>query len=302
MKVMLMESDLERKKMGTRASLVAIFGNIMLTILNFTVGIYSGSTALVAEGAHTLSDVITSIIAFVGFKIGMKPADDDHHYGHGRAEPIVGLVIVVFLLVVAYEILSEVYLKVVMHETLAAPDLTAALMAIVGIGINIIMTRYLLKTGKNINSPALIADGHHQKVDIFSCIAILVGVVAANLGFPMLDPLVAIFIAIMVLKTAFSVGRDSVNNIMGKIPSNEIIERLKEVAMSTEKVQGVHDIKINFMGPYASAEMHIELDGDMKLWESHEIAHEVEKRIINEISSIKSVSVHTCPFGYENAS
>src|SRR5512137_2906812 len=100
-----MEKNLEREKAGTKASFVAIFGNIFLTIFNFTVGILSGSTALVAEGAHTLSDVLTSIIAFVGFKIGMRPADEEHHYGHGRAEPIVGLIIVVFLGVVAYEIL-----------------------------------------------------------------------------------------------------------------------------------------------------------------------------------------------------
>ncbi|WP_248610509.1 cation diffusion facilitator family transporter [Methanobacterium alcaliphilum] len=290
-----MESDLERKKMGTRASFVAIFGNIMLTLFNLIVGIYSGSTALVAEGAHTLSDVITSFIAFIGFKIGMKPADDDHHYGHGRAEPIVGLIIVIFLLVVAYEILSDVYLKIVIKETLNAPDLTAALMAIIGIGINIVMTRYLLKTGEKINSPALIADGHHQKVDIYSCFAILAGVIGAHLGFPILDPLVAIFIALMVLKTAFSVGKDSVNNIMGKIPSQDIIEKIREVVISTDNVQGVHDIKINYMGPYASAEMHIELYGDMILWESHKIAHEVEKCIIKEVKPIKSVSVHTCP-------
>lgn len=295
-----MEKDIYREKAGTKASLVAIFGNIFLTIFNFTVGILSGSTALVAEGAHTLSDVLTSIIAFVGFKIGMRPADDEHHYGHGRAEPLVGLVIVLFLLIVAYEILSEVYVKIVLNEALTAPDMTAALMAFIGIFINLAMTTYLIRTGKRINSPALIADGNHQKVDIFSCGAILVGVIGAQFGFPILDPLVAIFIAIMVLRTAYHVGRDSVNNLMGKVPSKELIEKIESISRSVNKVQGVYEIKVDFMGPYASAEMHIELDGNLALKESHKIAHEVEKKLIDQIDIIQIVSVHTCPVEEDN--
>lgn len=290
-----MENANLRAKEGRKASFVAIFGNIFLTVFNFLVGFLSGSTALVAEGAHTLSDVITSILAYVGFRIGMKPADEEHHYGHGRAEPIVGLIIVVFLGVVAFEILLEAYDKLMLGENLAAPDLTAAIMALIGIFINYAMTTYLIKTGKKINSPVIIADGRHQSVDIFSCAAILVGVIGARLGFTILDPLVAIFIAIMVIKTAFQVARDNVNAIMGKLPNPNLVEDLKSTVLSLEDVKGVHDVKINNMGPYASAELHIELDKNLNLQESHQIAHKVEELIINNIESIKMVSVHTCP-------
>lgn len=287
-------SDL-REKVGRRASLVAIFGNIFLTVFNFLVGFLSGSTALVAEGAHTLSDVITSLIAYIGFRIGMRPADEEHHYGHGRAEPIVGLIIVVFLGIVAFEILFEVYKKIMLGEALTPPDLTAAVMALIGIFINYAMTNYLIKAGKKINSPVLIADGRHQSVDIFSCAAILIGVIGSRFGFTLLDPLVAIFIAIMVLKTAFQVARDNVNAIMGKVPYPQIVEDLKSVVLSLEDVKGVHDVKINNMGPYASAELHIELDKDLNLQESHRIAHQVEELIINKVEPIKMVTVHTCP-------
>lgn len=155
-----------RKKTGRKAVTVAISGNILLTIFNFVVGILSGSTALVAEAAHTLSDVITSIITAIGFRIGLKPPDSEHPYGHGRAEPLVGLVIVVFLVFIAYEIISEAYSKLLLMGSLAPPDWTAALMAIVGIAVNIIMTRYMMNVGKKINSPAIIADAQHQKVDV----------------------------------------------------------------------------------------------------------------------------------------
>lgn len=291
-----MNKDSEREKIGQKASMVAIFGNILLTIFNFIVGTLSGSTALVAEAAHTLSDVITSILAFVGFKIGMKPADREHQYGHGRAEPIAGLIIVVFLVVVAYEILSDVYIKLLMNESLQAPDWTAAGMAVIGMVVNYAMTAYLIRSGKKINSPALIADGQHQKVDIFSCGAVLVGVIGAQLGFTMLDPIVAIFIAIMVLRTAFTVACDNINTIMGKLPSEEILEEIRAAAMSVEAVKGVHDLRVNNMGPYASVELHIELDGDLKLKESHEISHKVEKQIINDVGPIKMAIIHTCPF------
>jgi cation diffusion facilitator family transporter len=286
---------IKREKIGKKASYVAIFGNIFLTIFNITVGLLSGSTALVAEGFHTLSDVITSIIAFVGFKIGMRPADEDHPYGHGKAEALVGLIIVVFLVIVAYEIISGVYTKIALGEVITPPDKIAAIMALIGIFINYTMTTYLIRTGKKINSPALIADGNHQKVDIFSCIAILIGVIGSQLGYPILDPLVGVIIALIIIYTAFHMGKDNVNIIMGKVSSSKIINDVKISALDLECVKGVHDIKINNMGPYVSVELHIELNKDLKLEKAHEIAHDVEQKIINGIASVKMVNVHSCP-------
>lgn len=291
----LLDIDIERERTGRNASTVAILGNILLTIFNFFVGIISGSSALVAESAHTLSDVLTSIIAFIGFKIGMKPADRDHQYGHGRAEPLVGLLIVVFLLVVVYEILSSVYVKLTSGAVLVAPERIAAVMALIGIVVNLIMTNYLLRAGKRINSPAIIADGQHQKVDVFSCAAIFAGVVGSQLGYPFLDPLVAFFIALMIIKTAFELGRDNVNILMGKLPSESILEEVEIAASKVKEVKGVHSVKINPMGPYSSAELHIEVDGELKLKDAHEIAHNVEERIINDVSAIKMAIIHVCP-------
>ncbi|ADZ09287.1 cation diffusion facilitator family transporter [Methanobacterium lacus] len=294
--VMLLENqDDLRERIGRKASTVAIVGNIFLTIFNFVIGTLSGSSALIAESAHTLSDVLTSLIAFVGFKIGMKPADDDHQYGHGRAEPLVGLVIVVFLVFVAYEILSGVYIKLISGNALVAPDLIAAGMALVGILTNVVLTKYLLSAGEKIHSPAIIADGQHQKVDIFSCIAIFVGVLGSQLGYTFLDPLVAIIIALIVIKTAIQLGIDNVNILMGKVPSNDIIKEIESKSMKVSGVKGVHGIRINPMGPYCSVVLHIELSGELKLKEAHVIAHNVEHEILTNVSLIKIATVHVCP-------
>ena len=290
-----MQNAFEREKVGKQASYVAIFGNIFLTTFNIIVGVFSGSSALIAEGFHTLSDVLTSIIAFIGFKIGMKPADEEHQYGHGRAEPIVGLIIVVFLGIVAYEIISGAYSKIVLGEEIIAPGLIAAVMAAIGIGINYTMSTYLIRSGNKINSPAIVADGKHQRVDIFSCISVLIGVVGSQFGIPILDTIVSVFIALIILNTAFNLAKDNINTLMGKIPSKQLIEDVKKAALISECVKGVHDVKVNNMGPYVSAELHVELNKELKLEKSHKIAHEVEQNIINNVNSVKMVSVHTCP-------
>lgn len=289
-----MDAD-KRENTGRKAVIIAISGNIALTLLNFIVGTLSGSTALVAEAAHTLSDVLTSIITAVGFKIGLKPPDSDHPYGHGRAEPLVGLVIVIFLVIIAYEILSEVYKKLLLGGTLTPPDWTAAIMALIGIAVNLGMTRYMMRCGKEINSPAILADAQHQRVDIFSCIAIFIGVIGSQLGLTILDPLVAILISILVIKTAYNVGRDSVNNLMGKVPSEDILLDVKNAGLSVKGAKGIHDIKINYMGPYASVDLHVEVDPDLKLKEAHKIAHLVEKVIIERVDVVNIVNVHVCP-------
>ncbi len=123
------------------------------------------------------------------------------------------------------------------------------------------------------------------------------GVIGSNLGLKFLDPLVAILIAFIVLKTAFDVGRENINNIMGKVPSRSIMAEIRRSAMSIKGVMGIHNVRINYFGPYAAVDLHIEVDGDMNLREAHCIAHKVEKKIIKDIDLIKIVNVHACPFG-----
>ncbi len=287
----------EREKSGRKAIIVGISGNAILVIFNFIVGTLSGSTALIAESAHTFADILDSSIAFIGFKIGLKPPDIEHPYGYGRAESLAGLITVIFLLIIAFEILSDVYQKLLLGGKLTPPGWTAALMALVGIVINFAMTNYMTQTGRKINSPAIIADAKHQRVDIFTCIAIFAGVVGSQLGMPILDPLVALVIVVLVLKTAFDVAKDNVNNILGKIPSEVILNDIRAAALSVNGTSGIHDIKVNYTGPYASVDLHIEVDPVLSLIEAHEISTQVEKRIIDEVDIVTIVNVHVCITG-----
>ncbi len=288
-----------RSKGGKKAAKVAIIGNIILTILNIAVGLLSGSYALVSEGAHTLSDVATSIIAYIGFEIGQKPADKEHPIGHGRAEAISGLIIVIFLAIVSYEIITGAIDKILNPELIVIPSTLAAIMAVIGILVNLKISDYIISIGKQINSPAIVADGQHQKTDIFSSVAVFIGVIVSNMGFPILDPIVGLIIGGLIIKTAFEIAKDNINNIMGKVPSEELINEIREIANESININTAHNIKVDYLGSYATVTLHIELDGDMSLNESHELAHTVQEAIVEKVPIIKSATVHTCPIGLE---
>ncbi len=251
-----------------------------------------------AEGAHSISDVGTTIVAFIGFKVGQKPPDSEHPLGHGRAEAIAGLVIVLFLALVAYEILTSAIDKLIFGVR-EPPTNMAIIMAIVGIGVNTFLNKYQMKIGKKINSPAIKADAKQQGMDVLSNIAILLSVIIAQSGFTIIDPLVGFLIGLFVLKAAFDVGKDNINNIMGKLPDDSIIEDIEKVTDSIEGVCGVHNIKINYFGSYAILSLHIEIDPKFTLIESHNLIHYTQTRIKDEIEIVQAVTGHACPYGEE---
>ena len=288
-----------RSKAGKKAAIVAIVANCFLTTFNIAIGIMSGSYALISEGAHTLSDVATSVIAFVGFKIGQKPADDEHPIGHGRAEAIGGLIIVLFLGMVAYEIMQGAIERLLNPSLITTPDFYAAIMAVFGIIINFSVSEYIIKIGKEIRSPAIVADGKHQKTDIFSSIAVLLSVVVSNMGYPILDPIIGLIIGVLILKTAYEVGKENIDHIMGKVPSPEFINKIKRVANKTPNAQDAHNIKVDYLGSYAVVSLHVKVDGNMTVDESHKIAHIVETNLINKIPEVKYAVVHVCPIGLD---
>ena len=288
-----------RTKGGTKAAIVGITSNTFLTIFNITIGLISGSYALISEGAHTLSDVATSIIAYLGFRIGQKPADEEHPMGHGRAEAIAGLIIVLFLTMVAYEIISGAINKIFHPELITTPSYLAAIMALIGIGVNLCISRYIITLGKKIRSPAIVADGHHQRVDIFSSVAILVGVFASNSGYPLIDPIIGLIIGILVLKTAYTIGKENIDNIMGKIPSKKLVSDIEKAAIKTPQVQGAHNIKVEYLGSYCIVSLHVELNENMTLKESHSIVHRAQNNVLKKVPLVKSVTIHACPAGIE---
>ena len=200
---------------------------------------------------------------------------------------------------VSYEIMSGAIEKFLNPSTITVPDTFAAIMAVFGILINYSVSEYIIRIGKEIKSPAIVADGQHQKTDIFSSVAILLGVIVSNMGYPILDPFIGLVIGLLILKTAYEIGKSNLDNIMGKLPSQEFIEKIKDIANNTPPAQEAHNIKVDYMGSYAVVTLHIKLDGNLTLDETHKVVHKVQDNIIKEIPEVKYVMVHACPIGLQ---
>lgn len=288
--------DQDRSKTGKKASMVAIGSNCLLTILNIVVGLLGGSYALVAEGIHTFTDILTSVIAYIGFKISQKPADESFPEGYGRAEAIAGLIIVIFLTFISFEIMDLANHKLHDPSSFTVPDNYVVLMAVVGILLNFIISSYIIKIGREINSPAIEADGYHQRTDIFTSVAILIGVVVAKMGFPILDPIIGFFIGLLILKTAFDIGKENLLNIMGYVHhKDEVIAKIRRVANKTPNACDAHHIEIDNFASYLIVHLHIKVDADLTVQEADKISYQVEQNIL-KIPEIRYVSVKPCPF------
>ncbi|WP_405290711.1 cation diffusion facilitator family transporter [Methanobrevibacter sp.] len=292
-------SDDFRSKGGKKAAIVAISANCFLTVLNISVGFICGSSALISEGAHTFSDIITTIVAYIGFHYSQKPADLEHPIGYGRVEALSGLFIVLFLSLIAWEIFEKAIKQIFFNQNLTVPDIHVAIMAIVGIFINFAVSSYIIHIGKQINSPAIVADGQHQRTDIFSSIAVLIGAIVSNMGYPILDPIVSIIIGLLIFRLAVNLFIINFNYLVGKIPSESFIDEIKDIANSVTNSQNAHEVKVDYMGNYAVVSLHIEVDGDLPTKETHKIAHEVQNKILEEKSEVRYVIVHTCPIGLD---
>ncbi len=289
-----------RDKAGRKAVIVAVLSNCFLTVFNILIGIESGSYALVAEGAHTFSDVITSIIAFIGFKIAQKPADSEHHQGHGRAEAIAGLIISIFLAIVGYEVIKTALEKFLNPDLITVPSIYAALMAVFGILVNLLISTYIIKIGEEINSPAIVADGHHQRTDIFSSVAVLVGVVFANTGFKILDPVVGMIIGILILKTAYKIVKDGIDYIMGRVNDDALINKIKRITKKTPNAIEACDIKIDNYGAYFIVNLHVKVDENLTVKEANVIIENVEYNITKKIQTVKYVCACPTPWNTDD--
>ena len=289
-----MEQD--RNAAGKKASMVAIGSNCFLTALNIVVGLFGGSYALVAEGIHTFTDIVTSVIAYIGFKISQKPADQRFQGGYGRAEAIAGLIIVIFLTFISFGIMDQAQHRLHDPSAIPIPDNYVLIMAAVGIFLNFFISRYIINVGKKINSPAIEADGHHQRTDIFTSIFILIGVFVAKMGFPILDPIIGFIIGLLILKTAFNIGKENILSIMGVVPENEeLISKITQIVEDTPDACDAHDIRFDNYASYLMVSLHVHIDADVTVGQAYEITSRVEQKIL-KLPEIRFVSVMPCPF------
>jgi cation diffusion facilitator family transporter len=283
-----------RGALGERAALVGVVGNIFLSALKFLVGVASGSIAVIADALHSFSDILVSAATWLGIRLSGRPADEEHPYGHGDVEPIVGLLISIVLAIAGFEYARH-SLKV-LSATPEAPKAMAVYVTIFAIAYKEAMSRYTLGVASRINSPALRADALHHRSDVYTSIAVLAGVVGAMLGYPSLDPLVGILVSLIIIKIGYDVGRENIRQLMGTAPGPELSRRIEAAVSGIKEVRLIHRIRIHGVGAYYAVDLHVCVDEELPLGKAHAVAHRVQQLILESFPEISSALVHIEPY------
>ncbi len=284
----------KRYREARKGVLASILGNIFLSIFKLIAGILGNSIAVIADSIHSISDILTSIVVWIGIKFGKKPPDRYHPYGHGDLEPIAGLIVAIALGIVGFELLRHA-LSTAIFGTYTTPGAIAIIAALVCIFLKYWMFSFVNRIGRRINSPALIADSYHSKSDFLSSIVVVAGVGGAMLGFPILDPLAGFLVGLWIIKIGYDVARKNISNLMGTVPSEDVLTKIKDTARSVKGVKGFHDVRMHYTGPHAVVSLHVKVDPKLNISRAHDIAHNVEDRIRSRVKEVTTVLVHTEP-------
>lgn len=286
------------KKIANRVSLVTVLSNIGLAVIKFIAGIIANSKAMISDGIHTLSDILTTVIAVVGIHIASREDDNSHMYGHERFECIASILLAMLLFITGFEIgLSGI--KTIIdgsYEELTTPGVLAVVAAVISILVKEGMYHYTIRAAKKIESDALKADAWHHRSDAISSIGALVGIVLSRCGYKVFDSVASIIIAILICKVAVEIFFDATDKLVDKSCDEETIEKIKKVILKENGVLGVDDLKTRIFGSKIYVDVEISADGNKTLKETHLIAEKVHDKIELEFTNVKHCMVHVNPY------
>lgn len=290
-----METRYEESNKVTKQS---IAWNILLTIIKIAAGVFGKSSAMIADGLHSASDIISSVGVLLGNYISATPVDKEHNYGHEKAETLVSFLLSILLIVVSGSIGIKAVKSLGNIDEIAIPTVLPLVVAIISILIKEYQYRITIKIAKKINSPALKADAWHHRSDALSSVAAFVGIGGAMLGFKVFDPIASIVVAIFVAKVGIEILACSTNELMDVSIDLEQEEQIKEIAKNTEGVRNLGEIRSRKHGAMAYVDLVICVDGDLTVREGHDIANQLEKDIIRDMEFVKGITVHVEPCNY----
>ncbi|WP_252230005.1 cation diffusion facilitator family transporter [Clostridium sp. ZBS15] len=284
----------ERLKIGYRVSIVTIIGNVLLSIIKIGIGIIASSKAMIADGVHSLSDVFSTIGVIIGLKLSSKKADKEHPYGHEKFESLTSVFLGIMLLLVSLGI-GFSGIKNLVYGNYSIPGSLAIFAAVISIISKEAMYWYTLKYAKKINSTSLKADAWHHRSDSFSSIGALIGIIGARMGFPMLDPAIALVISIIIIKVSYDILKQSINQLMDTSVGDDAIKKMNAAIHSIDGVKNIDNLKTRLHASKIYVDVEISVESDISVEEGHKIAMNVHN-IIEENKDVKHCMVHVNPF------
>ena len=292
---------MDRTAKVTFVTLVGSIVNIILTVFKIIAGVLGRSTAMIADGTHSLSDLLSDIVVIVFVKISAKGRDKDHDYGHGKFETFATLIISLMLIVVAVNLMSGGISKIRLildGGEVSSPGMIALWAAVASIVLKEILYHYTIIQGKALNSPMMIANAWHHRSDAFSSIGSLLGIGGAIfLGdkFVILDPITGCVISIFILVMAVKMSVPAIKELLDVSLPDEIEQQIETTAKSIPGVIDLHELKTRREGPGIIMEGHLVLNSHISLKEAHDISKKVEDALRKKFGSETQISLHLEP-------
>ncbi len=277
----------------------SFFVNGFLVVLKISSGIIFNSYALVADGVHSISDLLSDIFVILGIRHSIKPADDEHPFGHGKFEYVLSFILGLSIVLIAYNLGKNVILN--FNDIVKVPSFLGLIVVVVVVIIKLILATYLIRKGEEVDSQIISASGKESLTDVFSSIVVFFGILSviigelAGLNFLLKgDKVASIIIALFIVRIGFLIIYDAIKSMQGKSVSKEICESYQKQIKQITGVIGVDHIDMIAYGPYYQALVDIRVDGNKTVTEGHDIAERVTKELYSN-EKICHVVVHVNP-------
>lgn len=284
------------------ATWIGIIVNLLLTVIKAIGGILAGSRALVADALHSASDVVSSIVVLFAVKIANKPPDEEHPYGHGKAEGVASIIVALLLIVVGVEI-SISSVKVFFGEIPEAPGMIALVILIISIVIKEILFYYKLWLGKKYNSSVLVTEAWHHRSDSLSSLAALLGIGLAIIGekFQIAfliygDAIAGLIVSLIVVKVGYDLIKSSSNVMLEKVLDREEVKDYEETVLAIDGVKRIDQLLARTHGSYIVIDIKVSVDPNITVKQGHDIAAEVKQSLILKHKEVEDVLVHINPY------
>ena len=277
------------------AAALSITSNTLVFLFKIVAGILSGSISIISEAIHSVSDFLASVLTFFAVTRSSEPADKEHTFGHGKYEDMSGYIEGGLIILAGIYIIYESSKKLIYgYELKSEPLLGIAAMGFAVLA-NFLVSQYLFYVAKKSDSVSLKADGEHLRTDIYSSLGVLIGLILIKYtGLAILDPIIAIIVALIIFKAGFEISKETLNNLLDSSISDEDIEKIENIIKNNQVVKGYKNIKGRKSGQYKEVELTLLFNEDMKIKCCHNICDQIECEIKNEIENA-SIVIHPEP-------
>ena len=285
----------ERAAAASRSTWVSVVVNLALSTVQIVVGVWAKSQSLIADGIHSLSDLVADFVVLFANHHSQKDADEDHPYGHQRFETAASLVLGLLLLAVGVGMVWSAVVKLENPESVPQVHSVALWVAGGALVGKELLFRYMLAVAKKVKSSMLVANAWHARSDAASSLVVGVGIAGNLAGYPILDPIAALIVGFMVGKMGWEFGWDAMHDLMDRAVDEQEVQAIRQTLLDTPGVAGVHDVRTRKMGDMVVVDAHLEVDAQITVEEGHDIAVEARQRVMQR-HRVLNLMTHVDPW------